>query len=205
MLYPERLLPQSNYKQIDFSLVVSRSYYIVRHTKSERITDEEGRLNEADVVLQTDHLRDYSTNLLGQFQPADTGWNWLKGTVCTDLWQSGEPGFIPVLGTDVEWIEERGQFFLAIYMFHNVVLPVDGGEGNITCRVIHTPTRSNFWHCSLRWWLDDNQEDVAQWGDDKAAIKRRRRILSTARTFIITNAILTEPPYQSIPPEAYKL
>ncbi|AQG81017.1 hypothetical protein [Spirosoma montaniterrae] len=202
MSYPERLLPQPTYKQIDFDWVSSRSYYLVRHTDSTDITTEEGRLKSDYVVLQTDHLRDYSTNLLGEFEPDDVAWNWLKGTTCTQLWSGNCPGQMPTVGTDVEWVAGRGRFYLAIYQHHTFSFPANGGTEQITCRVLHTPTNGNFWHCSLRWWW--NSEDVATYGDDRQAQKRRRQILSTAKTFITINALLTEPTYQAVPPEAYQ-
>lgn len=204
MSYPDRLLPQPHYKFIDFDKVASRSYHLVRHTDSPNNVNEEERLKADQVVFQTDHLRDYSTNLLGEFAPDDVAWNWLRGTLCTDLWQEGEAGLMPQMEIDVAWVAGRGKFYLAIHQFHTISFPINGGTEQITCRVLHTPTRGNFWHCSLRWWW--GEEDVDTWVDSKEvkAKARRRTILSTARTFIITNAILIEPPYQAVSPEAYR-
>ncbi|MGP8215406.1 MAG: hypothetical protein ACLQQ4_07575 [Bacteroidia bacterium] len=62
-----------------------------------------------------------------------------------------------------------------------------------TCIVIHTPTKSNFWHFSLRW-QNNNGEDVSSVNTHK------RAVLSAAKNFI---KICGKPNFQafSILPE----
>jgi hypothetical protein len=200
MAYPHQLLPEAHYQLLDFSQIRSQSYFLIRHTDSTNILDPENRVKAENVAFQTDHLRDYSINLLGVFQPVDVGWQFAKESAYLNAWTPGDSAVpLPIIGTDVSFVSSRGSFFLLIDTFHQIqfLIETPTGKQTATCQVLHTPIRGNFWHCSLRWFVDG--EDVADWSDT-----RRKRVLKAARTFIIQNALLTEPSYQAVPPPAYK-
>ena len=200
MTYPGSLLPKASYRLIDFDATQSQSYFLIRHTTSTDVIDDNRQLKAESVSFQTDHLRDYSINLLGEFQPDDVNWQWLCDTNCTNEWLPGD-GEVqkPVVGIDVEKVEGRGRFFLQIVACHNArfVIETPIGKQEAIGLVRHTPTRGNFWHCSLRW-LSNGQDSL------NLTKSQRRHILSAARNFIIQNALLTEPMYQAIPPSAYQ-
>ncbi|MCU0338505.1 MAG: hypothetical protein MUE30_01365 [Spirosomaceae bacterium] len=195
--YPDYLLPRPEYQLIVFGdeTPALPTHFLIRHTETEDIKDEFGNLRSDCVAFQTDHLHDYSTNLLGIFQIEDLRWKWLKGTICGDLWTIGEDGLQPVLEQDVTITENRGAFFLKIKELHQQLFdlpaPVENTE-KVECHVLHTPTRANFWHFSLRWIIEG--EDTTNWEK-----KRRRKVLETARSIIITLAIFEQPIFQRIP------
>ena len=66
MNYPARLLPQSNYKKIEWSDNL-HPLFLLRHTPTQDLLDDTNKLKEEYIAKQTDHLRDLSTNLLGEF------------------------------------------------------------------------------------------------------------------------------------------
>lgn len=70
MNYPSRLLPQSNYKKIEWSDDLC-SLFLLRHTPTQDLLDDTNKLKEEYIAKQTDHLRDLSTNLLGEFSIED--------------------------------------------------------------------------------------------------------------------------------------
>ncbi len=59
------------------------------------------------------------------------------------------------------------------------------------CKVIHTPINANFWHCSVRWFCDDKDSSEMTKGE-------RRRVLSTAKTFLIEHAYLDLPKHDIV-------
>jgi hypothetical protein len=178
--------------------LANQIYALVRHTENQDNRDEFGNLHSGSVAFQTDHLHDYSTNLLGVFQCKDLKWKWLKGTSCIELWNLKDEAIMPVLEQDVTIVEGRGTFYLKINELHKQLfdLPAPIGDTEkLECLVLHTPTKSNFWHFSLRWIVKG--EDTTNWEP-----KRRRKVLETARSVIISNAIFEQPTFQ-IMPESY--
>ena len=194
--YPKYLLPQPSYQLIEFNdESPTTSYFLARHTEEQDNRDEYGGLKAGCVAFQKDHLHDYSTNLLGIFKPDDLKWKWLKGTSCVELWVSGTEGTMPVLEQDVTIDTKRGQFYLNIGQLHlqsfDLPAPIENTE-KVNCYVLHRPTKANFWHFSLHWIIQG--EDVTNW-----ETKRRRNVLETARSVIISMAIFEQPTFQSIP------
>ena len=62
--------------------------------------------------------------------------------------------------------------------------------------LLHTPINANYWHFSLRWFCDG--EDVLGWTE-----KKRRRILTAAKTFIIERAFFEEPFFEQLASDIY--
>lgn len=198
MEFPERLLPQPHFTFIDFEAVSRPGLVLTRHTETTDIWDEHNRLKSGHVSFQTDHLHDYSTNLLGHFQADDIHWKWPKDSPFTALWQLGQRVDPPVWLNEVDWVDNRGAFFLAVPDCHQVAFTVETPTGVVqaTCYVLHTPVCGNFWHCSLRWL--SNEEDVTVWKPNS-----RKHILKAARTFIIQHARAAQPVYESVPADKY--
>lgn len=200
MHYPTTLLPETSYRILQFD-DLPPNLYLVRHTETIDILDEYGGLKSECVALQTDHLRDYSTNLLGEFAPEDCRLQLLKTgpnySQLRDLWQEETPVLTPSDGVDFDLSLERGWFFLKVDDFHQASFGTVSKDLPVlpTCTVLHTPINCNYWHCSLRWILQ---------GVDLETVKGNKYVLKLARSFIIENAIFNEPAYQALPPEVYQ-
>ena len=191
MDYPDQLLPKPSYRIIQFRDDLT-SIYLVRHTDTHDIQDEYGRLKSECVVFRTDHLKNYSISLLGEFCPEDITFDCFKGKNWHELWQETSLVSTPIELEDFAVKNERGFFYLKFTTFHEQQV----NNAEFTCCVLHQPTNCNFWHCCLRWFV--GREDVIDWKE-----KKRRAILATARSFIIENAIFKTPPYHSIDPKLY--
>ena len=70
MNYPSRLLPQSNYKKIEWTDDLC-PLFLMRYTPTKNLLDETNKIKDECITKQTDHLRDLSTNLLGEFLVED--------------------------------------------------------------------------------------------------------------------------------------
>jgi len=199
--YSDYLFPKPHYQLIAFGnkYGVQPNHFLARHTKNEDIKDDFGNLRSDCVAFQTDYLHDYSTNLLGIFQLYDLQWKWLKGTVCGELWNEGEVGLMPILERDVTLVIGREAFYLKTQDLHqqffDLPSPVESAA-QVECRVLHTPTKGNFWHFSLRWVI--RGEDTTNWEK-----KQRRKALETARSVIIGKAFFEKPIFESVPPNYY--
>ena len=199
MEYPSHLLAQKNYKLIDFDKANLGFRYLVRHTDVTDIIGVDGHLKGELVAIQSDHLRDYSTNLLGIFQLSDLQWQFKNGAPCASLWNQGDDAHSPNDQEVTLITAQRGYFFLNISTFHQIMFSTNvelDGEQLISCRVVHTPVKSNFWHCSLRWFC--NEQDSKLWNKG-----RMNRMKAYIRSFISQKAELTEPVYQAIDPIYY--
>lgn len=74
MEYPNRLLPKPQYKRIHWHESL-RNHFLIHFTDQKDIRDPNtNKLHIKHVVKRTDHLRDYSTNLLGIFLVDDIYW-----------------------------------------------------------------------------------------------------------------------------------
>ena len=204
MKYPTQLLPKSNYKKIG----QLHEGILIRHTSDKDIIDDFGQLKERYITLQTDHLRDYSTNLIGK------GKYEIKDIVIkinaksengyfVALWKEGTEVKEPVYTKDFELDEQRGYFFLDIEELAEAPVSYKylDEEINGECVVIHTPVNSNFWHCSIRWILED--------GTDLHKLKRKQRrsesraLLAAAKRLISQKAFFNIENYPEIKEKMY--
>ena len=195
MEYPTRLLPQSNYKYIEFQ-DKHTNCFLLRHTDTQNIQDEFGKLLSDCLAAQTDHLKDYSTNLLSYFAIDDVKIRVLKSSnfdYFTQLWNNDSLNQIPQHNVDFDIVENRSQFFLRIGSIHGISFDNfdDTLSSKSICKVIHTPINANFWHCSIRWFLDEKDSS-------EMSKSERRRILSVAKTFLIEKAYFDLPSYDII-------
>lgn len=200
MDYPSRLLPQPNYRIIDFDNAHLQARFLIRHTKNQDVW-ENNRLRPEHVPVETKHIWDFSTNLLGEFTPEDICWEWLNPTIWQNIWQTQTEPFIPTFEKDVTIAHGRGSYYLHSKEIHKKTFN-DTNEHDealkIECRILHTPNLSNFWHCSLRWRCNDHESD--QWINWAKPI--RKRIVRHIAHFIIDHAETT-PNYQAIDPQDY--
>jgi hypothetical protein len=194
MSYPIHLLPNKHFNRIGWHKELN-NHYLIRYTYNQDFIDDDGKLKPSSLVPQTDHLRDFSTSLLGKFDIDDI---YLKIIGDNELyfladWEEGTEVKIPSFNEDFSIELTRGRFFFCIGDLHNVELSKyeDKTEVIPFCSVIHTPINCNFWHFSIRWF--HNGVDLISWTKDK-----RRRILSSAKAFLIERAIIKEPIYEEL-------
>ncbi len=195
MAYPSRLLPQPHFKKIAWDETL-RKCFLIHFTDSKDYIDPiTQKLHIKMVVRRTDHLRDYSNNLLGVFIIDDIYWavqeSENKEYLIAD-WIEKSKVKTPIVPNEIEKNENRGYFFLPINNCHDKIVPYEDDDTiKPVCKLIHTPTNSNFWHFSLRWLC--NGVDILDWTE-----KERRRILTAAKTFIIETASYNEPYFQEL-------
>ncbi|MEZ4960434.1 MAG: hypothetical protein R2830_11505 [Saprospiraceae bacterium] len=201
MQYPHHLLPKQNYKIIPYEPWMN-TYHLLRHTQNKELRDPETGLLKLDyIVLQTDHLRDLSTNLLGTFTPEDCFWS-IKKEPFQDyfgvLWEIGEEVKTPD-EADCDYLDHRGAFYLKIEDCAGNQVK-SGGQDEITviCDVLHTPVRCNFWHFSLRW-----KDEHGEYFNDLKPKRIRNFFRSWVRKFIQDRAIFETPEYVPVPVEKY--
>jgi hypothetical protein len=197
MEYPTRLLPQPNYKHILFE-EKHQNCFILRHTDSQDIKDEFGYLRSECLVAQTDHLKDYSTNLLPYFTLNDVKIRLLKSEdfdYFTQLWHYNNLNKTPQYHIDFDVVENRSLFFFRVGDIHQVIF--NGFDDSLPakpmCRIIHTPINANFWHCSVRWFFNDKNLS-----DTEMTKGQKKRILSLAKAFLIERACFDLPEHDAI-------
>ena len=203
MTYPIRLLPQPHFKNIDWQESL-KNHYLIHYTDSKDLIDPNTeKLRISLVVRQTDHLRDYSNNLLGVFLVDDIYWAVNKESpnkeYFGELWTVGSSVNVPKVPIDFYRKEDRGYFFLKVSNCHGKVVQFEDDTCvSPECKLLHTPTNGNFWHFSLRWFFND--QDLESW---TAAIKRRMK--TSAKAFIVENAFFKEPFFEEIDSSHYSI
>ena len=80
-------------------------------------------------------------------------------------------------------------FFLKLDDFNQIQI-----RNDIESKVIHTPLENNFWHCSIRWYLDNKDSN-----SDELSKSQKRGVWEFARSYIITMVIFEEPFFEEIP------
>lgn len=203
MTYPEHLLPKNNYKFINPHQLHAEAH-LIRHTNDSDFWDyDSGNIYASYIIAQTNHLRDYSTNLLGIFKEEDCLISFCKPITkdFLDLWSAGDIINIPLFPEDFEKDDTRGLFYLKISDFSGKQFNYLTGQGEIrtaVCHVLHTPVKSNFWHFSLRW--HDEKGDLIT---DQKAKGDRKRVLTAAKSLIQEFAKLESPAQIEINEDLY--
>ena len=93
----------------------------------------------------------------------------------------------------IDVIKCEWYFFLKLDDFNQVQIRHD-----IESKVIHTPLEDNFWHCSIRWYLEGKDSE-----SDELSKSQKRGVWEFARSYIITMAIFEEPFFEEIPESYY--
>ena len=190
-MYPKALLPQQHFKKIQ-NINDIKEGYLIHFTETKDNKDENGKVKLECVVRQTDHLRDYSNNLLGIFE-IDHIYLYIQGDQKEDfnsLWEEGVEVSSPKHPKDFANNYDRGFFFLFISDIQSHKVKYNDGAEEVECTILHTPTKSNFWHVSLRW-LHEEHGDVNDW----ESRSKRRRVLTSAKAFIVEKATFQQPSY----------
>lgn len=183
MDYPDHLIPKPDYRIIKDTTAVS-AHCLQRSTGDTAILNPEtGKIKVEYIAFQKDHLRDLSTNLIGVFKTEDRYWRVIgeRKAQYIELWQERESVHPPAEG-DWEYNEQFGAIYFPIDELLNMTVSYTKGNAKeqktVQCKVLHTPVRSNFWHCSIRWFNEDGDiiDQKGNW---------RKRMLSTARSMLV--------------------
>ena len=159
MPYPERLIPQINYKFINIDDLPDKSY-VLRHTASQDIWDTLGKLKvDAALPFKRD-IFGLSCNLLGIFTYDDIYLKVISKKLEADWKEDESPQEVNT--SDFSLAPERGGFFLKLSSFHGKQFPFNRPVSNIesefqsTASFHHKPILCNFWHFELHF--KDNEE-----------------------------------------------
>lgn len=201
--YPNRLLPQPHYKKIPIHHPDVR--FLTRFTPNKDFWDPDtDTVKVKSFCSPKENLFDYSTSLLGVFQPEDnyikmvgdnfdyfTKYDWLEGEAVPE----------PVFEKDFTIEDERGLFFLDIdhLLNHWKSLPYekDGETYFVAPIVIHTPKNANFWHVSVQW-TDENGEVFI-----KEKKKWKGKMINKIREYFKEFAFWETPGFEEIPETVY--
>lgn len=203
MNYPEALIPRLHFKRIETDL---SEYWLCRTTPNlDLLQPNSGRLKE--IVLFQDNnweeLYDYSTNLPGYFRLTDN-FITLQGEerkYFRSYWDFLEAVRIPVFEQDFTVDESKGIFFLPIAAIHRKIQfplkrPPKLSDDILTAIVVHTPTRSNFWHFSICW--EDTQQKIIKPSDSKW----KEDCIATMRALLM-ELIETDVPVVNVIPDNF--
>lgn len=201
MQYPAHILPQPNFKRIT-DIPALHNFHLIHFTETKDNRDiNDGKVREDSIVRQTDHLRDFSNSLLGTFEIEDIYLELtkseFKGYFNSDWEEGAGVERVPKINKDFIVNRKRGFFFLPISECNgHEVRYSDGSNVNPICRVLHTPTNSNFWHVSLRWF--NNGQDISELEEKQRRKSEVKRVLTAAKAFIHEKAHFQIPSYQSV-------
>lgn len=149
MQYPVHILPQPNFRRIT-NIQVLHNYHLIHFTETKDNRDSnDGKVKEDSIVRQTDNLRDFSNSLLGTFEIDDIYLELTKGefkNYFNSDWTEGtDLERIPNIHKDFVVNRERGFFFLSVSECNDYEVKYsDGSNVNPICKILHTPTNSNF-------------------------------------------------------------
>ena len=193
MSYPAHLLPQPNYRTIKWRDELRHCFFHRSVPNADFMDYDTGKVRAKYVNDGSrEHLKDYSTNLLGIFRPLDAAIHLEKSerkSYLTESWAEGEV-VVPPMENDFAVRSEYGCFFYLLGELHDFPQPFSIANqpdyiGN--CYIVHTPTRANFWHFSVRWKIEN--QDIEQ----ALSESQRKNLLGLVRSFLIERAIILPP------------
>lgn len=202
MDYPIKLLPKPNYKSIETGL---EEKCILRHFVSNPalgIVDDLGYLKDYVIASGGDkQLPDLSTSLYGIFTLEDIILN-ITNDSLNDYCVPNFDSTLPVYDQDFNISVNRSFWSIMIENIHNQKVDYDGDDFKATCYVKHTPTKSNFWHFSITWFINSenkfwNANDGAISASVKKKLKKETRdfIKLFAKQEILSDSIIEEEHY----------
>ncbi len=182
MEYPEILLPQPSFKQIEEDCFVEA--WLCRTAPPNSQNMSKAYVPESVFYQKWEEFYDYSTNLLGHFEynhnyislcGESEGKRYFQG-----YWDFSEIIDPPKYPDNFEINSSKSIFFIPINQIHQQVKipflrPPKNHSDQVTAKVVHTPTRSNFWHFSIQWVDNDNKivkPSDSKWKEERIAAMR---------------------------------
>lgn len=194
--YPSRLIPASGYDIVDSVRLMEQSgLWLIRHVESgqTQFLGNTRTLNPDCITIQSDHLRDLSNNLFGVFLTDDVCFGIEKhayDAYCC-AWDGIEKCEVP---SDGEYFrdEGRGGYFIPVDSLLKdnieIVNAADGSTETFHFKILHTPTKCNYWHISIRVY-DETDNEVSTLDVSKG---KKKRIWKTVKDYLVTSIVKTE-------------
>ncbi len=211
MVYPTEILPNIKRKLISCDV---RSYFLIRSTptsiEQELINETTGEIKQSSICSPTEHIIDLSTSLLGVFKLDHNKIELTKeskkkfGAYCA-------PDCVveaPIHKIDFYIEEKKGFWTILIEKILNESVSYTFGERpdeifTAICSIVHTPTYWNFWHYSIKWYLNEHSCFLDDIQDDKLKKKITKRLSGEARAMIAKFAKIIEPNIQELLADCY--
>ncbi len=202
MEYPTKLLPKNIYKSITTGL---EDKCLIRHfvfDENQGVFDELGFLKEYIIAKGGEkQLPDLSTSLYGIFTEDDINFN-VVNTQLNEYCEPNHNSTSPIYLEDFNIAENRRFWSILIENIDNKVVEYDGVDFKATCYIAHTPTKSNFWHFSIMWFINSekkywNASDVSISSATRRKLKKETRdfLKKFAREKILSNSVIEEKHY----------
>jgi len=207
MDYPVEILPNNNYKIIDCDI---SEHFLIRYAPDANIWNEDlEMIFDKSICDPSSHMHDLSTSLLGVF---------IVDNIFLELTPNGRAIYnhycladsmveIPLFNEHFVFNQNRGYWFLKISDVFDLKAIYKVSEDNFTatCKVCHTPMKWNFWHFSIRWYLESKNcfwnelpinEQKKNWSD---------RLSHETRSIIKMFALTNIPEVVSLDDVYYKI
>lgn len=213
MKYPVRILPQKHYKKISDCL---SDNFLIRHfilnDDNSQICDCNGQIENKFLFSPTERFGDLSTSLLGIFTIDDIRISLSSegktryGSYCDDKFNLDVPKYPKDFDFDNSGL--RKFWTIKIGDIHNQVCSfekVDSATKSLfTCHVVHTPAKWNFWHFSIRWFLNDDQAYYFEkLKANEITAGNKKRIATAVRVILKNNIQIGIEPRCTIPENYY--
>jgi len=180
MKYPVHILPGENKKIINSdisNLLLCRHFNLIEGLE---ITNKvSGYIETKYLALPREQLADLSTNLLGVFTIDDCKIRIIgdRKNYYNNYCLPNEQVDIPIYQTDFEtdknclnWFVKIGDLIEQPVEYSNS--PVNNFKAS--CKIIHTPTRWNYWHYSVTWLITlEGQEEAVLFSDLEEGQKKK--------------------------------
>jgi len=184
--------------------------YLVRHTPDKNIIDPDvGLIYEKAICSPSEsNMPDLSTSLLGVFQIEHIQISLTH--IGIDVFSHYcEPDIvvepIPIYEQDFLLDPERGCWLVQILKIHDEEADYKYNEDKLkaVCKVIHSPMAWNFWHFSVRWFLE---KDNCYWHELEESDRKKKwsqRLAHETRSLVRKFATIELPEPNEIQPECY--
>jgi hypothetical protein len=213
MNYPTEILPNTNRKLISCDI---QSHFLIRSTPtsvvSDLIDEVTGDVRQTSICSPAENITDLSTSLLDVYTFEHNKIELTKesrkklGAYCAPDVEVE----IPIYETDFYIDENKGFWTILIENVSKVAVTYTFGDrpGEIyvaICTIVHTPTFWNYWHFSIKWYLNDHCCYLDEIQDDKLKKKISKRLSGEARAMIAKFAKIIKPDYQQLLTDCYTL
>jgi hypothetical protein len=211
MNYPIEILPNTKRKLISCDI---HSHFLIRSTPtsvaSDLVDEVTGDIKQKTICSPAENITDLSTSLLGVFTVGHNKIELTKesraklGAYCAPDAEVD----VPIYEIDFYIDESKGFWTIHIEkVFKESVTYTFGDKPGVIftaiCSIVHTPTFWNYWHFSIKWYLNDYNCYMDQIQDDKLKRKISKRLSGEARALIAKFAKIIEPDYQELLADCY--
>lgn len=202
MEYPIKLLPKTSYKSIETGL---EDKCLIRHfvlDENQGAIDDLGFLKDYIIASGGEkQLPDLSTSLYGIFTEDDINFNVVNAQL-TEYCEPNHNSTSPIYLQDFNITENRKFWSILTQNIDNKEVEYDGVNFKATCYIAHTPTKSNFWHFSIMWFINSenkywNASDGSISSSTKRKLKKETRdfLKKFAKEEILSSSVIEEEHY----------